>query len=206
MADHEADDSETQSSPRRAWAKALVVCAVMGGAYGAAIGTIIATTDGAAKMIGGIAGIVALLFAIPGARYGFFFGNMNRVRFGKLFVATVAAVIGAILSGFLGIVATMPLGALIGAVCGWFLGRSISQRDCKFRNGLLGVFFGVCVEAAILVLRRDEAAGLPGAIWGLGIGVVIGPLLFLLFIGTLNSLPPTHGNDRGKGFDATFRR
>ena len=43
MADQEEDDSEAQSSPKRAWVEALFLYAVMGGAYGAAIGTIIAT-------------------------------------------------------------------------------------------------------------------------------------------------------------------
>lgn len=192
MVDHEEDyssDLETQSNPRRTWVKILALCAAMGGAYGAAIGAIIATPDGAAKLIGIVAGVVAAICAFPGLRYGSFFGHVNRLRFGRLFVGTVATVLGAILGGLLGIVTTMPLGALSGAIGGWFFGRFISQRDYRFHYELLGVFMGACIGAVVLTLRQDETAALPGASWGLGIGAIIGPLLFLLFIGTLYSLP-----------------
>ena len=178
----------------------------MGGAYGAAIGAIIATTGGTAKLIGIAAGIMAAICALPGSWYGFFFGHVNRLRFGRLFVGTVAAIFGAILGGFLGIVAGMPLGALIGAVGGWFCGRSISRQDYRFRNGLLGVFMGACIGTVALALRQNQAAALPGTIWGMGIGAIVGPLLFLLFIGTLCSLPHTYGSDRGNWFDEAFRR
>ena len=73
---HYLNDLQARSKVRRWWTKALVVCAVLGGIYGAMIGSAIATSAGAANVIGAAAGIVALLLAIPGARYGFFFGRM----------------------------------------------------------------------------------------------------------------------------------
>ncbi len=159
MTDQEAflDLNEFQARPRarRWWPKTLAICAVLGGVYGAAIGSAISTTPGAASLIGTAAAVMALLCGVPGARYGFFFGLVNRIRFGRLFVGTVATIAGAILGGYFGIVAATPLGAILGAVGGWFFGRSISQRDYRFRNGLLGILLGVCIWR----LRSGIAAG-----------------------------------------------
>ena len=179
---------------------------VTGGSFGAAVGTIAATTPDGARLIGIAAGIMAMICAVPGSRYGFFFGHVNRIRFGGLFVGSVAAVGGAVLGGLFGVVASMPLGALIGGLGGWLFARAISQRDYRFRNGLLGVFLGACLGVVVLALQRDQVAALPGTMLGAGIGAVIGPILFLALIGTLNSLPPTQGNDRGNWFDEVSRR
>ena len=173
------------------------------------IGSAIATSAGAANVIGTAAGIVAVLLAIPGARYGFFFGMLNRVRFGRLFIGTFAAIVGAILGGYLGLMAVTPFGAVIlGAVGGWFFMRAILWRFFLRRilGGFVGVVFGAAIGAMIAALQKDQAAALVGIAWGVGIGAVVGPLLFLLFIGTLNSLPHTHGSSRRDAVDATFRR
>jgi hypothetical protein len=45
-----------------------------------------------------------------------------------------------------------------------------------------------------------------GATWGLGIGVVVGPLLLLMVVGALNGLANTHVSNRGNVVDATFQR
>ena len=70
----------------------------------------------------------------------------------------------------------------------------------------MGVVLGAGIGAMIAALQKDQAAALVGIAWGTGIGAVVGPLLFFLVIGTLNSLPHTHGNGRGNYIDATFRR
>ena len=200
MVDHEDNYSsifKAQSNRRQAWLKALSVCAVMGSAYGAAMGAIIFTMDGAATLIGIAAVLMAVICAIPGTRYGFFFGYVNRIQFGRSFVGTVAAIFGAVVGGFFGIVATMPLGAVMGAVGGCFCGRSIAQHDYRFRHGIMGVFLGACIGAVVLSLRQNKATMLPGTIWGTGIGAIVGSLLFLLSIGILCSLPRMHKNDRG---------
>ena len=200
MVDHEDNYSsifKAKSNRRQAWLKALSVCAVMGSAYGAAMGAILFTKDGTAPLIGIAAVLMAVICAIPGTRYGFFFGYVNRIQFGRSFVGTVAAIFGAVVGGFFGIVSTMPLGAIIGGAGGWFCGRSIAQHDYRFRHGLLGVFLGACIGTVVLSLRQNEPAMLPGTIWGVGIGAIVGSLLFLLPIGILHSLPRMHRGDGG---------
>ena len=130
MADQEfygyLNDLQARSKARRWWTKALVVCAVLGGIYGAMIGSAIATSTGAANVIGATVGTVAFLLAFPGARYGFFFGMVNHVRFGRLFIGTIAAIVGAILGGYLGLMFVTPLGVVIlGAVGGSFFMQAI---------------------------------------------------------------------------------
>jgi hypothetical protein len=206
---HYLNDLQTRPKARRWWPKALVVCAVLGGIYGAVIGSAIATSAGAANVIGAAAGIVALLLAFPGARYGFFFGTLNRVHFGRLFVGSIAAIVGAILGGYLGLLAVTPLGLVIlGAVGGWFFMQAILWRFFLRRilGGFVGVVLGAGIGAMIAALQKDQSAALVGIGFGVGIGAVVGPLLFLLFIGTLRSLPRRHDGDRGNVVDATFQR
>jgi MFS family permease len=181
---------QARPKPRRWWPKAITILAVLGGIYGSALGSAINTT-GAAETIGLAAALMALICAVPGARFGVVFGMVNRVHFGRSFVGMFAAIGGAILGGFFGIVAVMPCGAILGAVCGWFFNRVILQQGFfkRFLGGFVGVVLGACVGATALALRRDQAAAPVGIAWGAGIGAVVGPLLFLLFIRTLNSLP-----------------
>jgi hypothetical protein len=205
---HYLNDLQAEPKARRWWPRAIAICAVLGGIYGAAIGSAISTTAGAADVIGTVAASVALLLAIPGARYGAFFETLNRVRFGRLFMGTTAAIAGAIVGGYLGLMAVTPLGAvLLGAVGGWFFMRAILWRYFLRRilGGFVGVVLGAGLGAMIVALQKNQAAALVGIAWGVGIGAIIGPLLFLLFVGTLRSLPHAHGNDRGNVVDATFR-
>jgi hypothetical protein len=194
MADQEVynyvNDSQEGPKAQRWWPGAIAVLAVLGGIYGAALGAAVSTT-GAADMIGVAAGIMALICGLPGARYGFFFGMVNRMRFGRLFVGSVAAIGGALLGGFFGIVAVMPFGAMLGAVGGWFSARALFRRGSfkRLLGGFVGIVLGACVGAVVLSLRQDQAAALVGIAWGLGTGAVVGPLLFLLLITILNSLP-----------------
>jgi hypothetical protein len=142
-------------------------------------------------MLGVAAGIMALICGLPGARYGFFFGMVNRIRLGRLFVGSAAAIGGALLGGFFGIVAVMPFGAILGAVGGWFSTRALLRRGSfkRLLGGFVGIVLGAYIGAIVLALRHDQAAALVGIAWGLGTGAVVGPLLFLLLITILNSLP-----------------
>jgi hypothetical protein len=202
------NDFQTRSKARRWWPKLIAVCALLGGSYGAAVGSVVSTSVGAANVIGGVAAVMAFLFALPGARYGFFFGMVNRVRFGRLFLGTVAAIGGAILGGYLGLLAVTPFGLLIlGALGGWFFMQVILYRYFfrRILGGLAGVVLGAGIGAIIAALQQDQSAALLGLAWGVGIGAAAGPLLFLLFIGTLRSLPHTHANDRENCVDVSFR-
>ena len=192
MADHGndfMDDFESQSNAKHSLAKAVVVCAAIGCIYSAAIGAVIGTTAGAVKAIGITAGVLALIGGIIGARYGFFFGIVNRVRFGSVFVGLVAAIGSAILGAFLAVSALALPGSAFGAFGGWLLGRYIAPPDWRFLAKTLGVFLGASLGAIIPNVQQATS----GAIWGLGIGAISGPVVFLLFIGALNLLPRQSG-------------
>jgi hypothetical protein len=81
--DYRLNEFQARPNARRWWPKAIAACAVIGGIYGAAIGSPISTTAGAAEVIGIVAVIVAVLCGVPGARFGLFLGILNRWRFGR---------------------------------------------------------------------------------------------------------------------------
>jgi hypothetical protein len=185
------DLNQFQATPRtgRWWPKVIAICAIFGGVYGAAIGATISTTAGAADVIGIAAAVMAVLCGVPGARFGRFFGMVNRLRFGRWFLGIIAAMGGAILGGLLGIVVVMPLVAVLWAITGWFVTQAILRGFFKrLLGGIVGVVVGACFGATVLALQRDQAAALVGIAWGIGIGVVVGPLPLLLFVKMLDSL------------------
>ena len=202
------DLNEVRPKVRRWWSKALVVCAVLGGIYGAAVGSAISAVPGAAGVIGIAAAVMAVLGWVPGSRYGFFFGMVNRVRFGRSFVGAVAAIGGAILGGFLATMILLALGAILGAICGWVLARALLALRPgilrRFLVGIAGAVAGMLLGAVLWAIRLNQTAALTGAAWGVGIGAVVGPLLLLLFVAALSSLPYIRRSDNY--VDTTFRR
>jgi hypothetical protein len=202
------NEFQATRAKRRWWLKAIPTCAILGGIYGAAVGAAIGAVPGAADIIGLAAAVMAVLCGVPGARYGFFFGMVNRVRFGRSFVGAVTAIGGAILGAFMATMILLALGAILGAVCGWVMARALLALRHgilrRFLVGIVGAVVGMQLGAILWAIRLNESAALTGAAWGLGIGVVVGPLLMLLFIGTLNSLP--HIRSRGGYLDTTFHR
>jgi hypothetical protein len=187
--------SQFQAMPttRRWWPKVIAVFAFLGGIYGAAIGSVMSTTGGAAEVIGIAAAIVALICGVPGARFGSLIGMVTRTRFGRLFLGILAAMGGTFLGGLLGMIAVIPLGAILGAVSGWLVTGAILRRGFfrRFLGQVAGLVLGACIGAVVLSLRRDQAAALVGIAWGLGIGAIAGPLPLLLFVEMMNSLAST---------------
>ena len=59
------------------WGSMLLMAIVLGGIYGASVGSAIGAVPGAAEIIELAAGALALICAMPGARYGFFFGMVG---------------------------------------------------------------------------------------------------------------------------------
>jgi hypothetical protein len=119
------NDFQARPRTRRWWPKFMAIFMVVGGVYGATIGAAIITTVGAAEVIGIAAVVMAVLCGVPGARFGFFFGVLNRSRFAQLFLGVLATMGGAVLGGLLGLVLAMPLGA----ICQWRPGRvPVSRR------------------------------------------------------------------------------
>jgi hypothetical protein len=184
--------SHFQAKPttRHWWPKSIAVFAFLGGFYGASLGLVISTTAGAVDVIVIAATIVALICGVPRARLGSLLGLVTRTRFGRLFLGMFAAICGAILGGFLGMIAAMPLGAILGAVIGWLLAGAVLRRSFfrRLLGQVVGVVLGAGIGAIILALQRDPAAALVGIAWGLGVGIVVGPLPLLLFVKMMNSL------------------
>ncbi|HEX2974055.1 MAG TPA: hypothetical protein VHP11_17110 [Tepidisphaeraceae bacterium] len=172
--------------------KAVAVCAVIGGVYGAAIGSIITTTEDAAYPIGVAAGFMAFVFLVPSMRWTMLLRLIGPLRYAALFVSIAAALAGAMLGGFFGIVAMSPLGAILGAGLGWFCGRAFAGPRARFLsrllNAILGVILGACIGATVMALRRDQPAALLGIAWGVGIGITVGAALCLLFVGRVLSI------------------
>jgi hypothetical protein len=188
--DYYLGEFQARPKTRRWWPTAIIICAVIGSIYGAAIGSVISTTTGAADVIGIVAAIMAVLLGMPGARLGFFLGILNRWRFGRLSLGVLAAIGGAILGGLLGVMIVMPLGAILGAASGWLITQATVRRGffMKFLGRVLGLVLGACIGATILALSQSLADALAGLAWGLGIGAIVGPLPLLLFVKMMDSL------------------
>jgi hypothetical protein len=184
---------QARSMTRRWWPKVIVVFAFLGGLYGAAIGSVISTTGGAADVIGIAAAIMALICGVPGARFGSLLGMVTRTRFGRLFLGILAAMGGAILGGLLGMIAVMPLGAILGAVGGWLVTGAIFRHGFfrRLLGQVVGLVLGACIGAIVLALHHNQAAALVGIAWGLGMGAIAGPLPLLLFVKMMNSFAST---------------
>ena len=190
--------------------KAIAICAVLGGIYGATVGSAIAAVPGASDVIEIAAATMALICGIPGARIGSLIGVLNRMRFGRLSLGTFAAIGGAILGGFLATMILLALGAILGAVGGWVLARTLlALRHSNLRRflvGIVGAVLGMFVGAILWAINLNQSAAFAVRTWGMGIGVVVGPLLLLMVVGALNGLARTHIRNRENYIDATFRR
>jgi hypothetical protein len=205
--DYYLNEFQLRRNARRWWAKAICTCAILGATYGATVGVTISAVPGAATIIEIAAAIFAFLCSGPGAWYGSIFGIINRIRFGRYFVGTAAAILGAIVGGFLATMLLMAFGAISGAVVGGVVARAIVRRSPLIRllSGLAGVVLGTFIGVVLWAINLNQPKALVGLVWGLGIGAVVGPLLLLLFVGMLNRLPRVHV-ERRDYLDATFRR
>jgi hypothetical protein len=209
MAQNEyVDEFRTRLRGKRSLWKALGLCALAGGLYGATVGAAIGAVPGAAVIVEIAAGVLAVLCGVPGARIGVLLGMLVRNRFGKLFLGLFAAVGGAIVGGFLAMVLLLALGAIVGAVVGWIVARGIIalRHDIlrRFVVGIAGAALGTFIGAISWAVNLNEQAALGGAAWGGGIGIVVGPLLLLAIIRTMNALAESHIQRRRTYIDATF--
>ena len=207
---HYLNDSQLRPNVRHWWPKALAISAFLGGIYGASLGSAMGAVPGAADVIEIAAGIMAVICGVPGARLGSLLGIVTRNRFGRLFLGMFAAIGGAIVGGFLATMILLALGAILGAVGGWVLARAVLALRHgilrRFLVGIVGALLGMFLGAVLWAINLNQAAALMGARWGLGIGVVVAPLLLLMVVGALNSLADTHLSGRTKVVDATFQR
>ena len=210
MADHDnLNEITIKLHGTRSLLKGLAVCAVLGGIYGATVGSAIGAVPGAAEIVEIAAGIMAVICGVPAARIGSFVGIITRNRFGKLFLAFFAAISGALLGAFLATVLLLAFGAILGAVGGWLLATTIIALRHnvlrRFLAGVAGAVLGTFAGAILWALNLHQNAALAGAAWGAGIGVLVGPLFLLMVIGALNSITKTHISRRRTYIDAKFQ-
>ncbi len=206
MAEHDyPNEFAAKLHGARSLLKALAVCAVLGGIYGAAVGSAIGAVPGAAGIVEFAAGIMAVICAVPGARLGSFIGLVTRNRFGKLFLTLFAAIGGALFGGFLATILLLAFGATLGAVGGWLLATGIIALRHgvlrRFLVGVAGAVLGTFAGAILWAVNLHQNLALVGAAWGAGIGVLVGPLLLLMVIGALNSITKTHISRRMTNID-----
>ena len=137
MTDHAyLNEFQTQLRGRPSLMKSLAIAAILGGIYGASLGSAIGAVPGAADVIEIAAAVMAVILGVPGARLGSLLGLVTRNRFGRLFLGMFAAIGGAILGGFLATMILLALGAILGAVGGWGLARTIMA----LRHGIFADF------------------------------------------------------------------
>ena len=211
---YDLDQRRLPVHTRRWWPKALATYAVLGGIYGAAVGSAIGTVPSAVEIIEIAAATFALICGVPGTRLGLLIGIVTRNRFCKLFLGMFFAIAGALLGGFLATMILLALGAILGALGGWVLARAIiALRHGILRRFLFGVaaaVLGMFVGAMLWAINLNRVGALIGMAWGFAIGVVVGPILLLMVIGAMNSLAKTHISKRmekrSEVVDATFRR
>ncbi len=158
---------------RRWWPKAIIVCATLGGLYGAAMGAAIGAVPGAGDVIQMAAAVFALICGVPGARLGSLLVVFRRFRFGRWLPGLFATIGGAILGGFLATAILLAFGAIVGALGGWLFMQAILRRFFLRRivGGIAGAVVGLFIGAVLWAINLNRPAALAGAAWGLGIGV-----------------------------------
>jgi hypothetical protein len=188
--DSPGQEPDLRSRFRRAWINLAVISVLFGGVYGATLGAVVATMDGAARTLASAAAIMALITGVGGTNYGTVFGAVNRVRFGRLFGFVAGAVGGAILGASLGIVGYTAFGSLPGGLIGWIVGRFGVRPERRLLAKVLGASWGACIGVISVCYLRDSEAAVAGAMRGLGLGALDGVVLVLLFFVALSLLPP----------------
>jgi hypothetical protein len=117
-----------------------------------------------------------VLCGIPGARFGRFIGILNRVRFGRFFLGRVLGIVlGACLGAILLALSHASSAALVGIAWGPGIGAAV---------GPLPILLFVKMLDALAPRRYTD-----GEMRGLGLGVLDGVVLVLLFFVVLSLLP-----------------
>ena len=207
---HSFNQIPLQPDVRRWWPKALAICALLGGICGASMGSAVGAVPGAVEVIEIAAGVLAVICSVPAARIGSLIGILTRTRFGSLVLVLFAAIAGALVGGLLATMILLALGAILGAVGGWLLARGIIALRHgilrRFLFGIAGAGLGMFLGAILWAVNFNPSAALAGAAWGLGIGLLVGPLLLVMIVGALNGLVDIHVSQRRNAIDAAFQR
>ena len=179
--DHFSHQAEPRPDAGRVLPKSVVACAVVGGVYGASLGSVIATNTTATIPIGVATGVLAVIGGLFAARIGRLVGVVRRVRFARVVLGTVAAIVSAVVGGFPVVLAFALPWSAVGAIVGWLVGRYRARSWRRTIAQALGALLGGCVGTIILSMQQDQTAARLGLLLGMGIGIVVGSLAPLMF-------------------------
>jgi hypothetical protein len=194
-------------SPPNRWrlVKSVLFFGIACGILGAAIGSAFQAMTGArlAAMIGGIP--LAIIGSLALGWYGFLFGSVNRLRFGKMLGLVLGLIIGGLTGVLCGLsVLTLPW-SLVGALIGGVLGSKLTSQHRPSLKPFLGTVLGICGGILVLAFQRDQDHARVGAISGSLIGVCAGIGALLATICALNLMPKMpmewdHSDDEPESF------
>ena len=168
---------------------AVVKCGLLGAFSGIVVGSAIGAIPGAERgvYIGGTT--LGLFGAILGGRFGSFFGAINRIRFGRIFGVVFGVVNGALLGAYLGVLLTAWLGAIPGLLFGTMIAIFRPRKRVDIVSPFFGAIAGSGIGTGILALYRNHDGAVEGMIYGGTIGAVVGVVLFLTVVVSLNVVP-----------------
>ena len=189
-------DGRSLSTPPGRWGfiKSILICGMAGGILGSSIGAALQTIRGAglAAMIGGVP--LALIGMLLLGRYGFIFGAVNRIRYGRFLGASVGLVIGGLLGAFAGLTILAFPWSLIGILAGVTVGRILIAQERRVLRSLMGMLLGPCSGIFVAAYRQNEDRAIRGAFSGAILGVIVGAGLLLVSIVALNAMPTVPRN------------
>jgi hypothetical protein len=161
--------------------EAVVKCGIAGGVIGIPLGSLFAAME--IVQFGAIVGavIVGFLGYWAGARFGMFFGTVNRLKHGSFY----GSILGAIGGGIVGALIGALLGAVVGMLVGSLIGALISQWLLQGRKKMLGVVLGAAAGATMQAFYFDQEKAIEGAIYGAVIGALAGVVIVLAIYGLL---------------------
>lgn len=80
------------------------------------------------------------------------------------------------------------IGTLSGGIVGWIICRVTAKVRRKTFDPLPGISLGAGVGAVALACHWDIENAMAGALTGVGVGAVLGPVLFLAMAGMVSVL------------------
>jgi hypothetical protein len=159
--------------------KPVVQTAVYSAGGGALLGALVETIDSA--HVGAVLG--ALFFGavglLAGARYGFLFGAVNRLKPGPVLGAIFGMLAGTLAGALAGAVAVAFVGTLLGCMIAEVVGRGMAALGWKPLRTWEWRVVGVAVGGMALAFWHDEQLALAGASTGMLAGTAAGILLIL---------------------------
>jgi hypothetical protein len=179
------DAPETPETGLRTVFNAVSRCGLLGGAAGAAVGSVTATMEDVlfAMAVGAVT--LAIVGYVAGTRYGFFFGKISRINSGPILGGIFGIIAGAVAGVVAGPLVIAYLGTIVGSIIGAILGQLLRLIHKRLPGpmgvGMAGAAIGPIIEAWI----KDSDQALTGLMYGIMGGAAAGLLLSAGFFGAL---------------------